>query len=902
MSCPHCGSQNLRVTSNINESACNTCGCEYKETPEGKQIFANGDFNTFMENVTHQICEGVADPMIRTALKTSVKGFLNEGYQALPAYVQHLVTEAESLYNQYQVGLREKEDFGAVMEGINALVPWIKLHESEYPDYDNEFDVDDVADDDFGAEYDDGSSDLDDAIDSLGIDVSDYADVGMDEMESPIDDIVDVACGAEVEDPAMMAAPTGGMLGMGAMPVIGDVQTQGGLPNSNDIALDRAQDAASELTNALADLEDEEAPEPAAAGMGFYESSNYAFKVGDSVYMNNDSSTTYKIIAIHEGKVVGKSEYGDTQTVDLSDEYRESDIQFSHEEHAAVVMERAEASAQHMKDKWAAFEKSLLEGETVDSGLGHDDDTGMGLKSDEGSAEAAEKTHDMDGEVTSSVEDADAESDGPDYAGNDEDTRHGDQWGLKKEGFDGYVEDTAGPKVIRTSYAKWAPSDIEIGDTDDKGWEDEEGQPMASAEEAVQWLQDAYITSASSSEFHPGIWYSSTDEDISHTGEPIVHERSFHLDGFSEEEEAAIYNALATAGVLRESVIGDHFHAPDGTKMPFPFTQDPTNSASADLKKSKLKAAEDETDDAEKESGLKGKDKLEETALKGLRVGDIINRSGDFKTQWDVVKITRHPVKVHLKSGTKTSVLDPIREGFQFIDGVSLGYERNTEGVTDTRKIWEALEESFKSEKDLCPLNESAMPLMVAPSDSEVQYQSGYEDGESNEEPASDDAEYMKGYNDGQDELRGNMPSVNAVSDLMECTKKELYHFVKDGDYHRLPRTTALYELNNKFTNKIEEMEEVLDDAVMSLTDEAIDETYGATEQLGELQTEFALKNAWAQMEEEIGLVQAAEDQKNGEMGGNPRTSSDEQDVMRDMGAGSDVKINLNENRNLYGM
>lgn len=755
MSCPHCGSENLRITGNLNESACNTCGCEFKSTDDGAKVYVCGDFDAFMENVTNEICGKVVDASIISALQGSVKGFLNEGYQSLPSYIEHLTEEAEALYNQFLSGMREKEDFGAIVEGIGQLIKWVQLHEEDYPGYDDEYDdlVDepDMMGDPDDMEFAGAVADIE----------TDAGDLGMDE------------CGHDMEEPAP-AIGGAGIIGVGSMPQIGAIATPGvpetGLPASDDIAMDRAQDAAEQLADALDDLEDASANPPAEQTMGFYESEAFAFSVGDQVYIGNDDSTTYTVIAIHEGRVVAKDPSGMTQTVDLNDEFREVDIQFSREEESAIISERAEASAKNMKDKWLAMEKAMMESDHVDDGFGKGDDTGHGFHSDEGHEEAEDKKHDKDGEVTSSVEDAEDESDSPDYAGNDMDSRHGDQWGLKEE------------------------------------------------EEKVEETEEV-----------------NEDEEV--TEETEVNED----EEVSEEEE------------LDESVIGDHFHQPDGTDMPFPFTQDPTNSASEEYKEDKMEEEEQEAEGRAEDAGLKAKDKLEEAALNGLREGDIINKGKDFSTQWTVTKITRGPAKVHLKNGTKTTVMDPMRESFQYIDGVALGYERHNEGIADTKKVWAALEESFAAETNLQPINES----------------------------------------------KGIEKEEFEVVERESVSKKDLYHTIKEGDYHRIHRGEALQQLVAKFGNPAEEIEAVLDDVCLAENDATIDQAYEA-EQLGELDTVFALKHAWSQMEEEIGLEKSAEDQKNGEMGGNPRKSSAEQDVMRQVGSADDLRINFNEGKQWF--
>ena len=60
---------------------------------------------------------------------------------------------------------------------------------------------------------------------------------------------------------------------------------------------------------------------------------------------------------------------------------------------------------------------------------------------------------------------------------------------------------------------------------------------------AVQFLNAHYATQASASFFHPGIWYIADDEVNSRTGERTSY--SFHLKGFTPEQEEEIYNELS---------------------------------------------------------------------------------------------------------------------------------------------------------------------------------------------------------------------------------------------------------------------------------------------------------------------------------------------------------------------
>lgn len=107
---------------------------------------------------------------------------------------------------------------------------------------------------------------------------------------------------------------------------------------------------------------------------------------------------------------------------------------------------------------------------------------------------------------------------------------------------------------ITTTYEIWDDAATEAGDTDNRGWFDEKGESMkpdqydiedgkTSVELAIDFLKDKGALEASSSHFHPGVWYTNYDHHTNYkTGE--VEQRSYHLKGFSPEEENAIFNAI----------------------------------------------------------------------------------------------------------------------------------------------------------------------------------------------------------------------------------------------------------------------------------------------------------------------------------------------------------------------
>lgn len=108
---------------------------------------------------------------------------------------------------------------------------------------------------------------------------------------------------------------------------------------------------------------------------------------------------------------------------------------------------------------------------------------------------------------------------------------------------------------IRISYVTITPESAEAGDVADRGWIDEEGEDMdpdkfdiedgvSAAQKAAKFLNDKGAYHPSSSPFHTGVWYSDSPEVIDYaTGEE--EERSYHLSGFTPEEEQKIFNEVA---------------------------------------------------------------------------------------------------------------------------------------------------------------------------------------------------------------------------------------------------------------------------------------------------------------------------------------------------------------------
>lgn len=109
---------------------------------------------------------------------------------------------------------------------------------------------------------------------------------------------------------------------------------------------------------------------------------------------------------------------------------------------------------------------------------------------------------------------------------------------------------------ILTTFERITPGE-EYGDEPEResGWHDEEGEPIrldvydhaegvTIAQKAAAWLKGHTVAEASSSEFHPGIWYIGGYDTDYTTG--VEERRDYHLHGFSHAEERAVFNEMVS--------------------------------------------------------------------------------------------------------------------------------------------------------------------------------------------------------------------------------------------------------------------------------------------------------------------------------------------------------------------
>jgi len=117
--------------------------------------------------------------------------------------------------------------------------------------------------------------------------------------------------------------------------------------------------------------------------------------------------------------------------------------------------------------------------------------------------------------------------------------------------LDSYTEPDREPPRIKTSYEIVTPESAERGDVEDQGWEDEEGEVIEPWDED-QTLVDAaadWLGGKGSLETSDGISYYEIDPRLDYkTGSETRY--TYHLDGFTPEEEGEIWDQLVKMKVV----------------------------------------------------------------------------------------------------------------------------------------------------------------------------------------------------------------------------------------------------------------------------------------------------------------------------------------------------------------
>lgn len=108
-------------------------------------------------------------------------------------------------------------------------------------------------------------------------------------------------------------------------------------------------------------------------------------------------------------------------------------------------------------------------------------------------------------------------------------------------------------RLIKTCYEIRTEESGNCAECAETGYIDEDGvsmeldrwdrdEDMTVIGKVVEFLDGHWISEASSSEFHPGVWYTAKGETDYVNGE--TEDLSYHLYGFTEDEERRIYDEV----------------------------------------------------------------------------------------------------------------------------------------------------------------------------------------------------------------------------------------------------------------------------------------------------------------------------------------------------------------------
>jgi len=209
----------------------------------------------------------------------------------------------------------------------------------------------------------------------------------------------------------------------------------------------------------------------------------------------------------------------------------------------------------------------------------------------------------------------------------------------------------------------------------------------------------------------------------------------------------------------------------------------------------------------------------------GYRVGDevILEKSNDT---WKIAEIDRNIFT--LVRGATATVIDTFKEDIRHAD-TRLEWQRTNELVKESANRWSQVEKNYTTTNEACVGGVCGL-------------------GGGNR---------LGGEKVGMGNMllspitsiptQGNIPSSKAP-------KTQIYKFIKDNDLHRCQREVAIPRLSETFTNPIEEMEQILDDAVLSESDgqtESIDGIYEyKAAPIGEHARKDAFSKGWQQVNE----------------------------------------------------
>lgn len=223
---------------------------------------------------------------------------------------------------------------------------------------------------------------------------------------------------------------------------------------------------------------------------------------------------------------------------------------------------------------------------------------------------------------------------------------------------------------------------------------------------------------------------------------------------------------------------------------------------------------------------IKDKDMQKESrnGFNGYRVGDevILEKSKDT---WKISEIDESVFT--LVRGQTATVIDTFKEDIRHADSRLEG-QRNNELIGESAKRWASVEKSYTTTNESCVGGVCGL-------------------GGGNR---------LGGEKLGMGNmLLSPMTTINTGHiPSSKAQKSSIYKFIKDNDLHRCQREIAIPRLSEAFTNPIEEMAQILDDAILSESEgqtESIDGIYEYIgSPIGEHARKDAFKKGWQQIDE----------------------------------------------------
>ena len=96
---------------------------------------------------------------------------------------------------------------------------------------------------------------------------------------------------------------------------------------------------------------------------------------------------------------------------------------------------------------------------------------------------------------------------------------------------------------IKTTFNRVNEESVKQGDFSETGWINRDGVTFESLDDAIDYLKSDGAVHASSYPFSEGTWYS-TDFSPFYDSEGTQEQVSFHLSGFTPDQEKTIYQSL----------------------------------------------------------------------------------------------------------------------------------------------------------------------------------------------------------------------------------------------------------------------------------------------------------------------------------------------------------------------